>query len=206
MSKMNRIFLVLVLAVGLILVASDAKAGSTVFTFDTLAAGSTTSQIDNYMSNIYGSNVSVANCHIEVNHGSSNHTNWPGNTTPYLSTQQAVTMSISFTQIPITSFSSIAHIFSGNDLDATGLDANGNVVATQTYSFSGKPPDTFNIGLNFNSPVTTLTFSDSGFNDVAIDNLTLNGPSTPEPSTVVLCGVGGAMLVGWNRLRRRYAA
>jgi hypothetical protein len=192
----------LAVAAGVVFAGAEARAGSIMFTYDSLAAGSTTQQIENYMTGVYGSTVTVNQAHVEVNHGSSNATNWPGNSTPYLTTHQAATMSISFVNVPISSFTSDAHIFRGNDMDVTGFDSMGNVVGSHTYMFSGKPPDTFSIGLTFGSPVTTLSFSDSGFNDVGIDNLSVAGPSLPEPSTLVLCGLGGVMLAGWRRYRR----
>jgi len=205
--------------VSMVLAASPAQALVT-FDFEGATTGgssppgyvaSANQRVTDYMTGEYGSSVTATGAAAWEN---SMGDDWLGksDTDQWLRTYGSASVTpgffqISFDAIPITGMSGDFYVFEatiGEDFVVKAYDStygdryspSGALVAEQSWNF-GTGAGTFN--LSFSSPVSLLVFSDSGWYDIAIDDLTV----TPIPAPgAILLGSIGVGLVGWLRRRR----
>ena len=166
------------------------------FDFEDVQSPGSAADIEAYMEDIYGSDITVTDCIIGDDIAASG-----GELDLFvLPADPTLSFSISFEQVPITavSFDYIAAP------DTLILYADGVEVFIQASGYSSG-----NSGnIHFDIPVTTLTF-DSSFSVPVIDNLIVTNlfetyqvrdtygqtaPHVPEPATVMLLAAGGMML------------
>jgi len=166
-------------------------------------------RVTNYMTGEYGSSVTATGAGAWRNAESSPlDLDWPGkiDTDQWLRTygSQSVTpgyFQISFDDVPITGISGDFHVFietEGSDFTVKAYDSSygdryspnsGALVTEQSWNF-GTGSGVFDI--DFSSSVSLLVFSDSGWYDIAIDNLKVT--SIPEPATLLLLSLGSLYL------------
>ncbi len=200
--------------VTMVLAASPAQASVT-FNFEgaTLVGTSTEAnqRVSDYMTGVYGSSVTGTDGWV-INNALSG-VDWLGNDGQWLRTRAEGAVpwdfEISFDTVPITSASGDFYVFVGTDADFTITAYDSSYGDRETPSASALvTSQSWNPGtgawegsfdLSFGSPVSLLVFSDGGYDDVAIDDLTV----TPIPAPgAILLGSIGVGLVGWLRRRR----
>lgn len=202
---MRKILLIPLLATCLV---GTAQAGLATFDFESVAGGTDAAAISTYMSNTYGSLVTVsANTAVTMNTGPASYglPPWSTNSTSYIWSDPAPTTS-NRTNIEITFETPIYGIaFQGFVFEASGgadftFTAFGSKDGTQVYR------QTWNDGvgeisptwISFDQPVSFLHFSDNGEHAVGVDNLVVQ--AVPLPTSVLL-GVFAVGLVG-RKLRK----
>lgn len=189
MGAVRRIGWIVVLVLGAIF-AEDAV-GVIVFDFEDAPVYGRADEIEAYMEGVYGSDITVVGGTvrdallggwISGPLGDDNYVRawgWCGGTG----------FSISFEEVPITSVS----FDSGVVFSSFYAYADGEEILGEGWRCWGSD----NSGtIYFDSPVTTLRFSNRCFGEIEMDNLTVT--PVPEPATVLLVGLGGLML----RMRR----
>ena len=199
------------------------EAGPITFNFNApaLPLGSDSAAISAYMTGIYGSSVTVTGAASSTN--ISPGPDWTGNNTQYIrtATGAAGDFEISFDTVPIVSINvgSLGFVFNETDLadfvirayDSTfGNRENPNDPSALVDSFARNPGagEQINImtltgsDIIFSRPVTLLVFSDENVFDVGIDDLKVT--PIPEPSTLILLGIGFLSLVGYSCHRRKH--
>lgn len=185
------------------LFVQNASAMPVWFDFEDVQDPGDAEQIEAYMENIYGSDITVADCIL----GDGITACGCGLDLYLQPADPTQSFSISFEQVPITAVSFDYIAAPGTLL----LYADGVEVFIQAYAC-----DAGNSGnIHFDTPVTTLTF-DSSFSVPVIDNLIVNNlletyqvrdnygetaPHAPEPATVLLLGIGGAILLKTRKRR-----
>jgi len=166
-------------------------------------------RVTDYMTGEYGSSVTATGAAAWRNAETSPlDLDWPGKSDldQWLRTYGSASLTdgffqISFDAIPITSVSGDFHVFvetEGSDFAVKAYDSsygdryNPNIsalIAEQSWN-DGTGSGVFDI--DFSSPVTLLVFSDSGWYDIAVDNMQVT--YVPEPGTILLLGLGGLLL------------
>jgi hypothetical protein len=148
--------------------------------------------IESYMEGVYGSDITVSN-------GIVGNGIIPGPLGPdhYIQAGPSWGMhsiDISFNVVPITSVS----FDWGVEVDAFHAYADGVEFFTEGWSLwaSGHSAP-----IIFASPVTTLRFTNSNLGEIEVDNLHVT--PVPEPSTLLLLGIGLAGLASYGKLRFR---
>lgn len=194
-------------------VMADVVRGGVTFDFDTLDAYPTVSpgydtgpEISAYMTGLYGSTVQVPLAVIRDDA-------WPSNVTPYMTTflepdlTDNYDMEIIFVEQPISamSFDWVVNDAPGYPAETTfeyyAYDKDGGLVDAGLFIATVNVSDS--VDRDFGDDcVTRLYFSNEGYHDIAIDNLSVEKCEViPAPGAVLLGGVG-ACLVGWLRRRR----
>jgi len=160
-----------------------------------------------YMTSVYGSSVTATDGLVLNN--STSAVNWPGNTGKWLRTgvvgSAAIpwNVEISFDSLPITGISSDFYVFNGIDTDftvtaydSTYVDRYAPSSSAKVYEQSWDPgtgPWQGSFNISFSRPVSLFVFGDGGYDNVAIDNLTV----TPVPApAAVLLGMLGLSVAG----------
>ncbi len=222
MNRLKRVVLPLVLAVCLV---GSAQAGPTLFDFEAVTIGGTPNvggtanqYVSNYMTGVYGSSVTATGAAAWRNAETAPvDLDWAGktDTDKWLRSYGAVgytqtpgKFQISFDAVPVAQANADFYVFvatAGDDFTVKAYDSTygdrynpsaGALVLEQSWDL-GTGPDSF--ALNFASPVSLLVFSDSGYYDVAIDNLEV----TPVPAPgALLLGLFGVSLAS-AKLRKR---
>lgn len=195
-----------------LLIGMSGQAGAEVqFTFDSLNSSSSSSAINTYMTNLYGSQVIVTG-------GEIGQWSWSGNSTPYLWTASGANgdFEINFVGEPIAELygTTMGYVFDATDGADFSLRAYGSNFGSAenpnssalVYSQSWNASDGTVIDIPdilFSSPVSLLVFSDDGKHDVGIDNLGVEPdcPRVPEPATILLLGSG---LFAFGACRRKH--
>lgn len=189
MGAVRRISWIVILVLGVIF-AEDAV-GVIVFDFEDAPVYGGAGEIEAYMEGVYGSDITVLG-------GTVRDSLWGGGISGPLGDDNYVRVwglcggsgfSISFEEEPITSvsfdsgvvFSSFYAYGDGEEIFRDGWRCWGSDNSGTIY---------------FDSPVTTLQFSNTWFGEIEMDNLTVT--PVPEPATVLLVGLGGLIL----RMRR----
>ena len=177
-------------------ITAQANAAYT-FTFDPLSTGASNAAINNYMSTVYGSQVTTQSAHVYTGDGFNN--------TQYLTTKPSPGyIDIWFTQ-PISSMSFQGYVFEatpGADFSYSAFDASNNLVDSASWNPGTGGQGSYSSGA-YGSPVTHLRFSNSGMHDIGIDNLVVTGKAIPAPGAMLLGSIGIAF-TGWLRRRRAF--
>ena len=185
MGAARRISWIVVLVLGAIF--AEEAAGVVVFDFEDAPVYGRAGEIEVYMEGVYGSDITVVG-------GAVRDALWPGFISGPLGGDNYVHswewcgpsgFSISFEEAPITSvsfdfgvvFSSFYVYGDGEEIFREGWRCWGSDNSGTIY---------------FDSPVTTLRFSNTWFGAIEMDNLTVT--VVPEPATVLLLGLGGLVL------------
>ncbi|MHC4150297.1 MAG: PEP-CTERM sorting domain-containing protein [Planctomycetota bacterium] len=160
-------------------------AGAVVFDFEAVPLDGGAAEIETYMEGLYGSGITVVG-------GTVRDSLMPGVSAP-LGDDQYVrachdcassSISISFDDVAITSV-----LFDYGMVSSSFYAlADGAVVFGQGWQHWGSG----NTAISFGSPVTTLTFMNDGPGEIEIDTLVVT--PVPEPSVVVLLGLGAMMV------------
>lgn len=182
-----------------ILIVGAAQA-TTTFTFDDgyLVFADKDPEISSYMTDIYGSAMTVEGAYV----GSDDNFN----TTLFISTytNNSGTFDIWFEDAPIGAASFDWFVFEatdGADFKCVAYDAQNNIVDV-FFEYTEENAGGSSGLIMFDSPVTHLWFTNSGFHDVGIDNLTVGGgTAAPSPSAILLGSIG-VSIVGWLRRRQ----
>ena len=186
-KKVNRAaasVLLCVLAAATLFVQNISE-GAVVFDFDGVPNGGVAANIEAYMEGIYGSDLTVVGGRAENDSSESDHYIQAGpSVEPYW---------VSF------SFNNVNARITAVSFDWAVENNSFHAYADDVEIFSGQW-DHWNWGnsgtISFQSPVTTLKFSDSGVGNIGVDNLTV--VSVPEPTVFGIFSVGG-----WLIIRRR---
>lgn len=218
-------FIIICVVLGMFLTTAPAEATVT-FDFEAATAGgdgddkiaSANQRVTSYMTSVYGSAVTATGGAVWSNDALTG-LDWTGNDTQWLrswgdastpvgGTKTAGAFQISFDVVPIVKISSDFYVFEdteGADFTVKAYTSSygdryspiaSALVNQQSWDF-GIGSDSF--FMSFGSPVSLLVFSDSGWNDVAIDNLAVS--PIPAPGAILLGGIGIG-LVGWLKRRR----
>jgi len=206
--------------VAMIFIASPAQAvpleQEVTFDFESAIIGgvapnyvaSANQRVTDYMTSEYGSSVTATGAGAWRNAETDPlDLDWPGktNTDQWLRTYGSASVTpgifqISFDDVPIIGVSGDFYVFkatAGEDFAVKAYDStygdryNPNpsaLVGSQSWDF-GTGFGIFDI--DFSSSVSLLVFSDSGWYDIAIDNMKV---TIPEPATLLLLGLGGLFL------------
>ena len=178
--------------------------------------GSANQRVTNYMTGVYGSSVIATGAAAWKNDETDPlDLDWPGKTgtDKWLRTYGSASVTpgafqVSFDIVPIMEVGSDFYVFEatqGDDFIVKAYDStygdryNPNadaLVGEQSWDL-GTGPGSF--AMSFDSPVSLLVFSDSGWYDIAIDDLTVS--PIPVPGAILLGSIGVG-LVGWLRRRR----
>lgn len=176
-------------ALGVVVLAANARADSVTFDFNSLGRLDRDRQISDYMTAVYGSGVTTGGARA------SDDTSVPGETTGmFIATSLQLLnrgdFEVLFESIPI-----ISARFEGHVLDPTlGDDFNfwaysGNAEVLHFARDTGE--ETFDSGLlTFSQPVDRLVISDNGRKDVGIDDLTVVAVPDPASGLLLLAGLG----------------
>jgi hypothetical protein len=160
------------------------SATAVLFDFDELPWAGGPAVIENYMEEVYGSDITVT--HGIVGNGILNGPLGPDHYIQAGPSWGTHWLSFGFNEVPITAVS----------FDwATEIDA-FHAFADHTLFFSRQCGawSSGNSGtIYFQSPVTTLKFTDSCLGEIEVDNLIVT--PVPEPATVFLLGLGGLALL-----------
>lgn len=216
MKKLIAFFVVAAMAV-----ATGSAEGVVTFDFQGATVGgaapdyvaSANQRVTDYMTAVYGSSVTATGAAAWRNSESGD--DWPGKTDTdrWLRTYGSKSLTpgsfqISFDVVPIIGTTGDFYVFveatQGDDFTVKAYDStygdryNPNLSAkVGSYSYDGGI-GADNFAMSFGSPVSLLVFSDSGWYDIAIDELQVS--PIPAPGAILL-GSMGVGLVGW--LRRR---
>lgn len=182
------------------LFVQNASAMPVWFDFEDVQDPGDAEQIEAYMENIYGSDITVIGCVLGTNTAQLDSYVLP---TAELQTQS---FSFSFEQVPITAVS----------FDWLTAADSMHVYADGVEFFT-KNPDCYagcSGFIHFDEPVKTLVFDGSSA-ALIIDNLVVTNPlqnthqirntysepypHTPEPATALLLGIGGAMMLATRK-------
>ena len=175
--------LLLTLAVCVLLFADSAAAAIVLFDFEDMPYRSDAGDIETYMEDIYGSDITVASaraktCFFSGPLGDDKYVY----ASPWLGKS---CLSISFNEDPITSVSfDLGMIISSFTAFADDQEIFGESWHCWSSGNSGT--------IYFDSPVTTLQFTDSCIGIIELDNLLVT--SVPEPATLLLLGLGALAL------------
>jgi len=192
-------------------VAASAQAGVTI-NFAGIEYTNNDTTISKYLSTMYGSRVYCDDAEIRDNQDG-DWPYWPGH--GYYNNFCRVAaasgdMEMYFMDKPIASASGVGYVFDqkwGSDFNVYGYDKTfGSVeypkhsaLVNSTEVWCGREGNPFDWSINFDRPVSLLVISDSGAEDVCIDDL--NVCAVPAPGAVLL-GTLGAGIVGWLRRRK----
>ena len=204
----------LILTAAILLSAAVSAQAATTFTFyDGIMPENTNdrTEISDYMTRVYGSQVYVTDGEIRENdYGDLPEWIGKGDFDNFLRCGVGSgDLEIEFRDVPIISASADGYVFEttdGPDFIVAGFDDTfgdeedpllSSYVHHQAYSTDSVGGGPFTI--NFSRPVSLLIFSDGGVDDVGIDNLTVQ--SVPTPSAMLL-GSLGMGITGWLKRRR----
>jgi hypothetical protein len=82
-------------------------------------------------------------------------------------------------------------------LPLAGIGTSGNVGETAFFGFT-------DVGRSISFVTLLAGDRTTGFDDIGVDDLSYqSAPAVPEPSSLALCGIAGAVALGRARLRRR---
>ncbi len=175
-------FLILGLVVLGVLCVGDA-AGVVVFDFEDAPYYGRAAEIEAYMEDIYGSDITVTGARVKTWFSSG-----PLGDDKYIYASPWLgksCLSISFNEDPITSVSFDLGII----ISSFTAFADGQEILRESWRcwFSDNSGTIY-----FDSPVTTLQFTDSCIGIIELDNLVVT--HAPEPTTLLLLGLGAVML------------
>lgn len=193
----SRSHLLSVLGVFLLMLLVGGNAQAALFNFDELAGGAGSGPISDYMTDVYGSDVSVTGATVYPVAGSDplSASGW-SNTTPYIAEadQGAHQFTITF-EVPITSVSfSWARVEDPLKLEAAYAGGTVQVFSVGTGQANGGTGygyETIDLLAMVGAPVTSLFFHDGGQGAIGIDNLTVVS-AVPLHASMLL----GAFAVG----------
>ena len=193
---MKRLGLTTILTICLV----GAAQGVVTFCFDDggLAYADKDPQVSAYMTGKYGSSVTVEGVFVGKDS--------VFNPSLFISTYAGTggDFDIWFDKTPINSASFDWFVFEatgGSDFKYRAYDENGNLVDYIT-EYTGSNAGGQSGLRKYDTPVQHLWFSNEGFHDIALDNLTVSGGSQiPAPGAILLGGIG-VSIVGWLRRRR----
>jgi len=208
----------------LILITTGSRA-SVIFDYEGMGIGLTdgaAGNISNYMTNLYGSQVTVTEALNWNNTLAGPDWNNPLNETNHLRLGVSFNdFEISFDNVPITSiimgfkvyvFDDTGPVdfriaaFNSNFMVDGGTRENPNpgaLVFTRTFNPGSGQQLLLNSTLVFSEPVTLLVFTDSGTSDIGIDDLQVS--PIPEPSTYLLFAIGILGIIGMGYRQRKKA-
>jgi len=173
----------LTLAVSTLLFLESAAATTVLFDFEDVPYCGNAEVIETYMENIYGSDITVTSARAKTGFFSG-----PLGDDKYIYASPWLgksCLSISFNEEPITSVSfDLGMIISSFTAFADGQE----ILSESWHCWSSDNSGT----IYFDSPVTTLEFTDSCIGIIELDNLTVT--PIPEPTTFLLLGLGAVVL------------
>ena len=185
MAAIKRVNILGLVVLGVLWVGD--AAGVVVFDFEDAPCYGGAAEIETYMEDMYGSDITVVG-------GSVRDAIIPGFIPGPLGGDNYVRagifggpswFSFSFNEQPITSVSfDLGVVFSSFHVYADGE----KIFSERWHFWSSDNSGTF----YFDSPVTTLKFSNSCFGEIEVDNLAV--APVPEPSTLLLLALGTVML------------
>jgi hypothetical protein len=165
------------------------------FDFNGLSSGEDAVAISSYMTGIYGANVAVTGWSVDVEGSFLQPGLLGGFMDRYVESDHDNLHQIVLAfAVPIIS----VQFDWATSVDAFNAYADGTLFFNKDFSWSLVREG--NSGLiTFLSPISVLMFTDSGRGAIGIDNLTVNAAAVPEPTTLLLLGVGLVGLAGWRR-------